>query len=72
MRKIKTKRNAFRYNASIENQAILKEPTYYDIEGNINRCNIKDSDDVQEAIKELKAKLNGETFKQEHFGLLWN
>ncbi|MDB4335277.1 hypothetical protein OAA05_00380 [bacterium] len=70
MRKIKTKRNAFRYNADIENQAILKEPTYYDIEGNINRCDIKDSEDVQEALKELKTKLNGETFKQEHFGRL--
>lgn len=70
MRKIKTKRNAFRYNASIENQAILKEPTYYTVEENIDRCDIKESDDIKQAVKELKTKLNGQSFKQEHFGIL--
>ena len=70
MRTIKTKRNAFRYNADIENQSILQEPTYYDVAGNIDRCDIRDSDLIQEAVDKLKVKLNGETFKQEHFGRL--
>ena len=70
MRTIKTKRNAFRYNADIENQSLLQEPTYYDVAGNIDRCDIKNSEVIKEAVDELKIKLNGQSFNQEHFGIL--